>query len=137
MSSRRLRQTPEPFEGGYAPLATFERGEWVPCVDVSESEKEFVVTAELPGMAEKDVDVSIQNGILTIKGEKKEEKEEKSKNLYRMERPYGAFQRSIELPSEIDKDKAEASYKSGVLTIKLPKTKAAQQEAKKVPVKGS
>ena len=132
---REMNRLLEGFEGGLAPLATLEQGAWAPSLDVSETEKEIIVSAELPGMEEKDVDVSIQNGVLTIKGEKKEEKE--GKNVYRMERRYGAFQRSVEIPSEIDKDKAEASYKNGVLTVKLPKTKAAQQEAKKVPVKNS
>jgi len=109
-------------------------GSEVPKVDVSETEKEVHVSADLPGIDEKDVDVSLANGVLTIKGEKKVEKEEKDKNYHRVERSYGSFQRAIPLPCEVDEDKAEASFKQGVLTIKLPKTKEAQH-CKKIAVK--
>lgn len=117
-----------PFDGGTI-------GEWSPTVNVAETEKEISVSAELPGVAEKDVEVTIEKDTLTIKGEKKEEKEEKGKNYYRTERSFGSFQRTIPLPCEIEKDQSEATYKSGVLTVKLPKTKAAQQSTKKIPIK--
>jgi HSP20 family protein len=106
-----------------------------PRVDVTESEKEIKVSAELPGLDEKDVDVSVTKKAVTIKGEKKEEKEEKAEGYYRSERTYGSFQRVIPLVCEIDTDKAEASFKKGVLTITLPKTPEAVQETKKIAVK--
>jgi HSP20 family protein len=86
-------------------------------------------------MDEKDIDVSLTRDTLTIKGEKKEEKEEQGKDYYRMERSYGSFTRSVPLPVEVDTDKVQATFKKGVLDITLPKTARAIQETKKVPVK--
>ena len=86
-------------------------------------------------MDEKDIDVSLTRETLTIKGEKKEEKEDKGKDYYKMERSYGSFTRSIPLPVEVDTDKVQATFKKGVLEITLPKTAKAIQETKKVPVK--
>jgi HSP20 family protein len=106
-----------------------------PKMDVSETDKDFKVTAELPGMDEKDIDVSISNEVLTIKGEKKAEKEEKKPNYYRMERSYGTFQRSIPLPMEVEKDQVQASFKKGVLSIVLPKSEKAVKESKKIEIK--
>jgi len=117
----------EPFEG--------RLGVFTPKMDVTETEKEIVVTAELPGLDEKDIDVSLQNDRLTIKGEKKEEKEGKGKDYYRMERSYGSFSRTIPLPVEIETDKVEAKFKKGVLTITLPKTARAAAETKSIAVK--
>ena len=96
---------------------------------------EIKVSAELPGMDEKDIDVSLTRDTLTIKGEKKEEKEDTGKDYYKMERSYGSFTRSIPLPVEVDTDKVQATFKKGVLEITLPKTAKAIQETKKVPVK--
>ena len=106
-----------------------------PKMDVSETDKEFKITAELPGIDEKDIDVSVSNDMLTIKGEKKAEKEEKKSNYYRMERSYGSFQRSIPLPTEVEKDQVQASFKKGVLSIMLPKSERAVKESKKVTIK--
>jgi HSP20 family protein len=106
-----------------------------PKMDVSETDKEFKISAELPGMDEKDIDVSVSNEVLTIKGEKKAEKEEKKPNYYRMERSYGTFQRSIPLPIEVEKDKVQASFKKGVLNIILPKSEKAVKESKKIEIK--
>ncbi len=117
----------EPFERKFAAFN--------PSVDISETDKEIVISAELPGMEDKDIDVSLGKDSLTIKGEKKEEKEEKAKSYYRMERSYGSFCRTISLPAEIDADKVEAEFKKGVLTIKLPKTAEAIKETKKVAIK--
>ena len=116
----------------------FHDGSWniAPAVDVSEKDKEFEVTAELPGLDEKDVEVKLANGNLTIKGEKKEEKEEREKDYYFSERRYGSFVRSFPLPEGVNADKIEASFAKGVLTIKLPKTAEAQAE-KKIPVKAA
>jgi len=118
-----------PFRGFDEPLDAFS-----PRVDVVESDKEVAVSAELPGMDEKEIDVSISRGVLTISGEKREEKEDKGKNYYRMERSYGSFQRSIPLPSEVDEGKAEATFNKGVLTITLPKTAEAQVR-KRIPIR--
>lgn len=113
----------------------FRRGglmrEWP--VDVVETNDTVVVKAELPGMEPKDVDISVSGGKLTIKGERKAEKEEKGKTFYRMERCYGSFSRTIELPASVEADKAKADYKNGVLEITLPKTE--QVKAKKIPIK--
>ena len=106
-----------------------------PALDVSEDEKEFTVKAELPGLDEKDIDLTITPEYLTLKGEKKEEKEEKKKDYYRVERSYGSFHRVVPLPRGIDTEKAGAEFKKGVLTVTLPKTKEAQAAGKKIPVK--
>jgi HSP20 family protein len=106
-----------------------------PNVDVMEGDKEIVVSAELPGMDEKDIYVSIQKDALTIKGEKKAEREEKGRDYYRMERSYGSFSRTIPLPAEVDMDKVEAQFKKGVLKVTLPKTADAVKESKKISVK--
>lgn len=105
-----------------------------PKMDVSETDKEFKISAELPGMDEDDIDVSVSNEVLTIKGEKKAEKEEKKPNYYRMERSYGSFQRSIPLPNEVEKDHVKASFKKGVLSIALPKSEKAVKESKKIEI---
>jgi HSP20 family protein len=104
-------------------------------VDITENEKEIKLSAELPGMDEKDIDVSLQNNTLTIKGEKKEEKEDKGKDCYKMERSYGSFSRSIPVPVEVETDKVEAKFNKGVLSITLPKTAKAVAETKKIAVK--
>ncbi len=111
-------------------------GSFNPRVDVKESDKEIAIAAELPGMNDKDIDISLTKDTLTIKGEKKQEKEDKGKDYYRMERSYGSFTRMIPLPAEIDTDKAKAEFKKGVLSISLPKTVKAIKETKKIPVKG-
>ncbi|BAL74973.1 Hsp20/alpha crystallin family protein [Bradyrhizobium cosmicum] len=109
----------------------------VPAVDVSESDKAYEITAELPGMDEKDIEVNVANGALTIKGEKKEEKEEKQKDYYVSERRYGSFERYFELPDGVDAGKIEAAFKNGVLRVTLPKTAEAQKPAKKIEVKAA
>ena len=117
----------EPFES--------RLGAFSPKVDVTESDKEIKISAELPGMEEKDIDVSLQNDMLIIKGEKKEEKEDKGKDYYRMERSYGSFSRTIPLPVEVETDKVDARFKNGLLSITLPKTAKAVAETKKIAVK--
>lgn len=101
-----------------------------PAVDMIEKDKEFEITAELPGLDEKEVEVKLASGNLTIKGEKKEEKEEREKDYHLSERRYGSFVRSFLVPEGVSADKIEASFAKGVLTIKLPKTAAAQAEMK-------
>jgi HSP20 family protein len=106
-----------------------------PKINVAESETEIKVSAELPGMDDKDIDVSLSENELTIKGEKKEEKEEKEKNYYHMERSYGAFSRTLPLPCKVKSDKVDAQFNKGVLTITLPKAAEAIKETKKIEIK--
>jgi len=121
-----------------APLG---RGEptWpvAPAVDVSETEKGYEIKAEMPGMDEKNIEVMLADGTLTIKGEKQEEKEEKQKDYYLRERSFGSFQRSFQVPDGVDTNKIEASFKNGVLTLNLPKSAEAQKAAKRIEVKAS
>lgn len=125
----RLRQMLEP---GVA----MEPIGWMPAMEIVESDDALVVTAELPGINAKDVDVSLEEGILTIHGEKKEEKEEgKPDSKYHMwERRYGSFRRSFTLPQAVDADKISAKSVDGILTITLPKTKKAKAQGRKIPV---
>ncbi len=109
----------------------------MPAVDVVESDKAFELTAELPGMDEKNIEVKVVNGSLTIKGEKQEEKEEKKKDYYLRERNFGSFERSFAIPDGVEADKIEAGFKKGVLTITLPKKPEAQKPAKKIEVKAA
>ena len=104
----------EPFESRFSAFS--------PKVDLTENDKEIKVSVELPGMDEKDIDISLNKDALTIRGEKKEEKEQKGKDYYRMERSYGTFSRTIALPAEVETDKIEASLKKGVLTVTLPRS---------------
>jgi HSP20 family protein len=109
-------------------------GSFVHDVDIVETDKEFRVTAELPGMDEKDLEVTYFEGGLTIKGEKRDDREEQQGDFYRSERVFGAFERTIPLPSDINSDKAKASFKKGVLSITLPKTEEARSHKKRIPV---
>jgi HSP20 family protein len=112
--------------GGFAPLA----------VDVAENDAGYTITAELPGVDEKNVEVSVNDGTLTIKGEKRQEKEEKTKHRYMSERSYGSFQRMFGLPRGTDAAKIEAKFHNGVLTVTLPKP-APAQNVRKVEVKAA
>jgi HSP20 family protein len=106
-----------------------------PAVDVAEKDKAYEITAELPGLDEKNVEVKVANGMLSIKGEKKEEKEEKKRGYYLSERRYGAFERRFQIPEGVDSDKIDATFKKGVLTVTLPKSATAQAAEKKIAVK--
>ena len=101
-----------------------------------ESEKEITVSAELPGMDSKDIDISYTGGMLTISGEKRQEKEDKGKTYYRTERSYGYFTRSVQLPCEVDLDKVDAKFKNGVLQVSLPKI-IESGECRRITVKTS
>jgi HSP20 family protein len=107
----------------------------VPAVDVTEDENAYKITAELPGMSEKDIDVTVSGDVLVLKGEKRQEREQKEKNRYVSERSYGAFQRSFSLPDGVDREKIGADFSKGVLTLTLPKTADAQKRQKKIEVK--
>jgi len=109
-------------------------GEWAPSVDIAETDNDVVVTAELPGVKQDDVDITIADDVLTLKGEKKEEKEVKEKNYHRIERSYGSFQRSVSLPAGVQADKAKATYKDGVLHITVPKAEEAKPKQIKIDV---
>jgi HSP20 family protein len=111
--------------------------DFMPRIDVSETDAAMHVTAELPGMDEKDISLSLENDALIISGEKKNDVEEKGKNYHRVERSYGSFQRAIPLVSDIQTDKVEASFRNGVLNITLPKTPAAAKQTHKIEIKSS
>ena len=112
---------------------TFEQNHF-PKVDVTETKNEFLVSAELPGMDNKDMEVTLDNGTLTLRGEKKVEKEDNQKAYYSMERNYGFFQRSFQVPETIDQNKIDASFSKGVLTVKLPKATEAKEDVKKIHI---
>jgi HSP20 family protein len=118
-------------------LAAGGFGTFIPSIDVKESEKDFTIRAELPGVGEKDVEIMVTNDSVTIKGEKKEEKEDKGKNYYYMERFYGSFNRVIPLDVETDANKAEAIFKNGILNITIPKSASAKAKGTKVPIKAA
>jgi len=108
---------------------------WTPAVDIVEHDDEYFVKVELPGVNKDDVKLTLENNILTIRGEKKQEKETKKENYHRVERSYGAFQRSFTLPSAIKADRIDASYKDGILTVSLPKAEEAKPKQIEVKVK--
>ncbi|MBW1713938.1 MAG: Hsp20/alpha crystallin family protein [Deltaproteobacteria bacterium] len=119
---------------GRWPAWSEEETVW-PSMDVSESKDKYTITAELPGIEEKDLDISLEGDVLTIKGEKKKEYEEKEENVHRIERSYGRFVRSLRLPGQIDPEKVKAKYKKGVLTLTIPKSKEAV--GRKIEIKAS
>ena len=121
---------------GEMPLARTFAEEWWPTVDVSESKDNFIIKAELPGMDDKDVSVTISGNVLTIKGEKKKKEEEKDEHHYRAERYYGSFQRSFQLPTSVKADKIEAAFDKGVLKVTLPKVEEAKKKKIEVKVDG-
>jgi HSP20 family protein len=129
------------FPRSFYGLGPFGRGEpvWTaaPAVDVTETDKAYEILAEMPGMDEKNVEVNFANGVLTIKGEKQEEKEEKKKDYYLRERNFGSFQRAFQVPEGVDADKIEAIFQKGVLTVSLPKSAEVQKTAKKIEVKAA
>ncbi|MGD8975159.1 MAG: Hsp20/alpha crystallin family protein [Desulfobacterales bacterium] len=103
-------------------------GEWLPAADITETEDRVFVKAELPGIEEKDIDLSICGNVLTIRGEKKHLKEEKDENHYLGDRYYGSFRRTFQLPADIDPDRAEATYRKGILKISVPRVEEAKRK---------
>jgi HSP20 family protein len=129
-----------PFSRSIFDVAPLRRREFsfaAPAVDIVEKDNAYEITADLPGLDEKNVEVQVINGNLTIKGEKKEEKEEKKKDYYLKERHFGSFARSFGVPEGVDVNKIEANFKKGVLTITLPKKAEAQKPAKKIDIKAA
>ena len=122
------------FTGWPEPRKGLLEGEWAPSIDVTETNGDITVTAELPGVKQEEVDIAIADDVLTLKGEKKEEKEVKEKNYHRIERSYGRFQRSVGLPTGVQADKAKATYKDGILRITVPKVEEAKPKQIKIDV---
>ena len=121
------------FEPNFLPSSyVFGQGKWDPNLDISEGRKEITVKAEIPGIEAKDFDISIDGRLLTIKGEKKQEHREKEETYYRVERSYGYFNRTIQLPTEVNPNKVDATYKRGILKIKLRKSK--ENESKRIKI---
>jgi HSP20 family protein len=112
-------------------------GEAALAVDVAEKDRAYEITAELPGIDPNNIDVKLANGVLTIRGEKKQETEEKKKNYYVSERRYGSFERLFQVPDGVDAEKIEASFNKGVLTVTLPKSAEAQKSVKTIAVKAA
>lgn len=110
-------------------------GDFAPRMEIGETDDEILVTAELPGMDPKDIEVNLENNTLMIRGEKRAEKEEKKKRTIYVERSYGAFNRSIPLPADVDADKVEASFKRGVLKVTIPKLGKAHRKGKLIEIK--
>jgi HSP20 family protein len=116
------------FGSGRRALQPMEEA-WLPAVDVSETGDKVTVKAEIPGMEAKDIEISMVGDTLTIKGEKKVEREEKDENYHMVERSYGSFSRAMKLPAAVDADKVDATYKNGVLTVVLPKKEEVKPKA--------
>jgi HSP20 family protein len=125
----------EDFTRSYGlPAAPATAGVLAPRIDVSESDSEIEIKADLPGVEEKDVEVTLSGDVLTIKGEKKQEREEKKKDYHLVERSYGSFQRTLRVPFEVDPAKVKASFDKGVLTVSLPKPPQVKEQVKKIAV---
>jgi HSP20 family protein len=110
-------------------------GSYVPALNVTETENEFKVTAELPGLEPGDIELTLNRGSLTISGEKQQEHEETERGYHRVERSYGRFQRSVQLPEGVDGEKIEAGFKNGVLTVTVPKLPDLQESKKRIQIK--
>ncbi|MFQ5598133.1 MAG: Hsp20/alpha crystallin family protein [Nitrospiria bacterium] len=108
-----------------------------PQLNLLENDTAYEVSVELPGLDTKDIDLTVENDVLSIRGEKKNESNGKEGNVYRMERTYGTFQRAILFPSPIDEEKVEAKFEKGILNIKLPKTQEAQKKIRRIDVKAA
>lgn len=120
--------------GGEEALTSID---WAPEVDIIESEKEYLIKAELPEIKKEDVKVSVEKGVLTIQGERKQEKEEKGKKFHRIERSYGAFERSFTLPDDADEERVSAEFKDGVLSVHLAKSEKAMPKPIPIEVKAA
>jgi len=123
------------FRGDRTPEESTSLSLWTPAVDIEEREDAYSVKVELPGVSKEDVKITLESNTLTIRGDKKQEKEEKGKNYHRIERSYGSFQRSFALPSTVKAEKIDASYKDGILEITLPKAEEAKPKQIEVKVR--
>ena len=122
-----------PFRGGRNLNMT--GADWAPRADISETDAEFCITAEVPGIKREDVKIDIDDHVLSIRGENKQEKEEKGKKFHRIERYYGSFNRSFSLPENVNEDKIEAVFKDGMLTLTIPKTEVKKPKAIEIKAK--
>lgn len=113
---------------------TIGLADWTPSVDITEDDKEYLIKADLPEVKKEDVKVSVENGVLSFSGERKQEREEKSKKYHRVERAYGSFTRSFALPDTTDSTKVSADFKEGVLKVHLPKSERALPKTVEVKV---
>lgn len=118
------------FLGGWTP----EKYEWYPPLDVEETDSDIIIRSEIPGMKKEDIKIVTKGNLVTISGEKHHESEQKGKYFHRIERNYGKFERTIELPTEVEVEKAKASYENGVLTITFPKPEWTRVKAKEVKI---
>lgn len=134
MSERLNRMFARPVTRRDNGKETLTVADWVPTVDIEEGEQDYHITAELPGLKKEDVKITVQEGVLTLQGERKQEKEEQGKRFHRVERSYGAFVRSFALPDAVDEAKVSAEFKDGVLHIRLPKSERAKPKAIEVKV---
>ncbi len=125
-------RTPTSLEGQHEESLTLT--EWTPVVDISEDDKQYLIKAELPEIKREEVSVKVENGVLTLSGERKMEKEEKGKKYHRIERAYGSFTRSFTLPDDADGNKVTAHFKDGVLQVCVPKNERARPKAIEVKV---
>jgi HSP20 family protein len=123
------------LRGGINADEAFQPSYWTPAVDIAELENEYIVKMELAGVNKDDVKISLESNILTIKGQKKQERDEKNKNVHHLERSYGSFQRSFTLPTKVKTDNIDAVFKEGVLSISLPKAEEAKPKQIDVKVK--
>jgi HSP20 family protein len=117
-------------------MATLQ-GAFAPNMDIAETDAAYELTAELPGMRQEDIDIQLDDNVLTLSGEKKSDHEGGDKNVYRVERSYGSFQRRFTLPADVEADKAEARFKDGVLRLTLPKAEVAKSNVRKIQVTSS
>jgi HSP20 family protein len=126
------------FFNGFGGRSLAPFGAWrglTPTMDLDETDKEIVVTAELPGLDEKDFEVTVSGDILTLKGEKKAERDERNGDAHYVERRFGSFSRSVRLPFEVKDEKVDASYDKGVLTVRIPKPAELQRPARRIDVR--
>ena len=121
------------FFGGDPSVSPWEKG-WAPALDVTETKDKLIIKTEIAGVDPKEVDIAIRGDVLTMKGEKKDEREEKEESYHLMERSYGSFSRSIRLPIEVDENKIKANYKNGVLKITLLKSKQSKAKTAKIAI---
>ncbi|BBO83208.1 molecular chaperone [Desulfosarcina ovata subsp. sediminis] len=126
MADRYTRSIGQAQTGGQEVVAT---GDWAPRVDIAETENAFEIKAEIPEVNKEDVKVTVYNGVLTIRGERKQEKEEHGKKFHRIERKYGSFTRNFTLPDNVDETDIQAAFKDGILNLQIPKTEAAKPKA--------
>ena len=131
MADRYTRTAGQAQTGSQEVVAT---GDWAPRVDIAETDNFFEIKAELPEVKKEDVKVSVYNGVLTIRGERKQEKEENGKKFHRVERKYGSFTRSFTLPDNVDENDIKAAFKDGILNLQIQKTEEAKPKAIEVNV---